>query len=302
MIENTALGNSSAATEYGATAVGYTARATGYQSTATGVQRVGKAQLMDMIAMLRLNAARLPGAYSGATGTNSTAIGAEAEAKTNDTAVGYNSTITADNSTAVGANSAIFSTNSVAIGADSVVSSGASGGTALGQNYTVQFGATNSVALGSDSVASEADTVSVGSSGSERRVTNVAAGVNATDAVNVANAQVSTNTSNIAINSKNIATNTGAIALNRTDIDQNTADIAKLETLVDDNQKGNAMEVIGLSPGERFGLNVGMAQFKDEYAIGVTGTGRLTNNLSAYVGVSATDDQISSKAGIQMRW
>src|SRR5689334_12725925 len=43
----------------------------------------------------------------------------------------------------------------------------------------------NSVAVGSDSVATDANTVSVGSSGNERRVTNVAAGVHGTDAVNV---------------------------------------------------------------------------------------------------------------------
>ncbi|HAN4380866.1 TPA: adhesin, partial [Escherichia coli] len=45
--------------------------------------------------------------------------------------------------------------------------------------------ADNSVALGTDSVANEENTISVGSSTNQRRITNVAAGVNATDAVNV---------------------------------------------------------------------------------------------------------------------
>ncbi|HFV0857749.1 TPA: YadA-like family protein [Escherichia coli] len=45
--------------------------------------------------------------------------------------------------------------------------------------------ADNSVALGSGSVANEENTISVGSSTNQRRITNVAAGVNATDAVNV---------------------------------------------------------------------------------------------------------------------
>ncbi|EFA4282736.1 TPA: YadA-like family protein [Escherichia coli] len=45
--------------------------------------------------------------------------------------------------------------------------------------------ADNSVALGIGSVANEENTISVGSSTNQRRITNVAAGVNATDAVNV---------------------------------------------------------------------------------------------------------------------
>ena len=46
--------------------------------------------------------------------------------------------------------------------------------------------ADNSVALGTGSVANEENTISVGSSTNQRRITNVAAGKNATDAVNVA--------------------------------------------------------------------------------------------------------------------
>ncbi|WP_061137358.1 YadA family autotransporter adhesin [Caballeronia fortuita] len=45
--------------------------------------------------------------------------------------------------------------------------------------------ATNSVALGTNSVADRANTISVGATGSERQITNVAAGTQDTDAVNV---------------------------------------------------------------------------------------------------------------------
>nr|WP_062610534.1 YadA-like family protein [Caballeronia calidae] len=55
--------------------------------------------------------------------------------------------------------------------------------TALGNG--AQATGANSVALGDRSVASEDNTVSVGSAGNERRVTNVAAGVNGTDAANM---------------------------------------------------------------------------------------------------------------------
>jgi autotransporter adhesin len=78
-----------------------------------------------------------------------------------------NATATGNNSTAAGANSNASGNNSTAIGGNS---------SATGDN---------SVAIGANSVANTANTVSVGSVGHERTVTNVAAGTNATDAVNV---------------------------------------------------------------------------------------------------------------------
>ncbi|SAL21160.1 hypothetical protein AWB71_01037 [Caballeronia peredens] len=55
--------------------------------------------------------------------------------------------------------------------------------TAMGANANAS--ADNSVALGANSVADRVNTVSVGSAGNERQITNVAAGTQATDAVNV---------------------------------------------------------------------------------------------------------------------
>ncbi|MFC5743749.1 ESPR-type extended signal peptide-containing protein [Dyella tabacisoli] len=74
---------------------------------------------------------------------------------------------TGSNSTAAGAGSTASGANSTAVGA---------GATASGDN---------SVAIGTGSVASTNNTVSVGSAGHERTVSNVAAGVNSNDAVNV---------------------------------------------------------------------------------------------------------------------
>ena len=141
------------------------------------------------------------GSYGLATGNDSYAAGA------NDTAIGGNAKVHADGSTAVGANSTVAAsaTNAVTVGADSAVnaSSGtavgqaatvsASSGTAVGQGASVASSATNSVALGSGSVATQANSVSVGSAGNERTITNVQAGVNATDAVNVSQLQSSQN-------------------------------------------------------------------------------------------------------------
>src|SRR5262249_35237454 len=62
-------------------------------------------------------------------------------------------------------------------------SSSGTGAIALGAGSSAS--APNSVALGNGSVANAPNTVSVGSAGNERRITNVAAGANPTDAVNV---------------------------------------------------------------------------------------------------------------------
>ncbi|MND92686.1 Adhesin YadA precursor [compost metagenome] len=84
-------------------------------------------------------------------------------------------------------------TNSVvkpkASGVDSVA--GGSGAEATGNN-SVAIGTSakasgeNSVAVGANSVADRANTVAVGNAGNERQITSVAAGVEDTDAVNVA--------------------------------------------------------------------------------------------------------------------
>jgi trimeric autotransporter adhesin len=63
--------------------------------------------------------------------------------------------------------------------------SSATGTDAVAIGGNAQATGNNAVALGSGSVAGEDNTVSVGAPGSERRITNVAAGTNDTDAVNV---------------------------------------------------------------------------------------------------------------------
>jgi peptidoglycan hydrolase CwlO-like protein len=74
-------------------------------------------------------------------------------------------------------------TNSIAIGTDASVGAGASGSIAFGNNASAT--ALNSVALGAGSLADRANTISVGSVGSERQIVNVAAGTQSTDAVNL---------------------------------------------------------------------------------------------------------------------
>ncbi|GAB2581532.1 hypothetical protein GCM10027066_24170 [Dyella jejuensis] len=156
----------------------------------------------------KANAGDTPGVALGyntvATGDNASAVGHNAQALgtyglavgndayaagENDTAIGGSAKVNADNSVSIGANSTVVAqaTNAVAVGANSSVS--ASSGTAIGQGASVTSHATNAVALGAGSVADRANSVSVGAAGSERQITNVAAGTQATDAVNVGQLQ-----------------------------------------------------------------------------------------------------------------
>jgi autotransporter adhesin len=92
---------------------------------------------------------------------------------------------TGTNSAAGGAGASASGDDALAVGNDS--SAAGDGSTALGTDASAT--GDNSVALGAGSVADQDDTVSVGSKGGERRITNVAAGVNPTDAVNVSQLQ-----------------------------------------------------------------------------------------------------------------
>jgi autotransporter adhesin len=140
-----------------------------------------------------------PGSYAtaGATaiGNNAQALGQDSYASGDnayaagegDMAIGANARVNADYGTAVGTNASIAASSprSTAIGANTVIGANAPSSTAIGYGAQVAAGAANSVALGAGSVATEPYTVSVGSAGSERRITNVAAGIDPTDAVNV---------------------------------------------------------------------------------------------------------------------
>ena len=108
------------------------------------------------------------GINAKANGAGAIAQGQNAQALTaGSVAIGSGAQANGDPTVAVGNNAVANGNNSVALGA---------GSTANGNN---------SVALGAGSMANQDNTVSVGSPGNERRITNVAPGVNPTDAVNV---------------------------------------------------------------------------------------------------------------------
>lgn len=84
---------------------------------------------------------------------------------------------------AVSATAGYFRADGNGDGTDAATVAAGMHAVAMGANASAQ--AENSVAIGANSVADRANTLSVGSAGSERQVTNVAAGTQDTDAVNL---------------------------------------------------------------------------------------------------------------------
>jgi autotransporter adhesin len=126
------------------------------------------------------------GTNAQASATQSTALGQTSAASgVGSTAVGFGSVASGAGSTAQGQFSVASGSQSSAFGAGA----NASGAGAVAVGVSSSASAANSVALGNGSVANAPNTVSVGSVGNERRVTNVAPGVNPTDAVNVSQLQ-----------------------------------------------------------------------------------------------------------------
>ena len=187
-IYSVAIGNDIHYTGESATAVGQQAHATGKVSTAIGIMTNVDADW---------NAAHqgqwrqagdhstAVGAYSGSWGLASTALGGFSRADEKfATAVGYGSHATAERATTLGAKAEARAYESVAIGAFSVADR--TGG------YVGLYAPedTNSLTWRANGGA-----VSVGSATLTRQITNVAAGTEATDAVNVAQLQEATQNS-----------------------------------------------------------------------------------------------------------
>ena len=158
-----------------------------------------------------------------ATGNGAVAIGDPNIATgTGAVAIGADNTATGDGAVALGNLSTATGDGAVALG--NGASALTAGSVAIGGNASAQ--AANSVALGAGSIADQANTVSVGAAGAERRITNLAAGTAATDAVNVA--QLTAATSTLAAANTQLQTDLAAETLART-----TADAA-LQTAITD--------------------------------------------------------------------
>ncbi|KWN13451.1 hypothetical protein WT83_18760 [Burkholderia territorii] len=171
-----AIGNAAVANGTSVLAFGSAATATGTGSMAFG--RLAKAT--------GGTSATAIGNDSIANGTSVLAIGSSATATGSGVvAIGRLATATSDNSTALGNQTSVLATGGVALGTLAGVSAGATNSVAIGNHATVDANVTNAMALGTNSNATRNDTISVGSSTLQRQITNMAAGTQDTDAVNV---------------------------------------------------------------------------------------------------------------------
>ncbi|MBV7585246.1 hypothetical protein KW851_20620, partial [Pseudomonas sp. PDM33] len=179
-----ALGSSSAAAGFTAVALGTSSNAAGSGSVAIG-QNASAANTVDIAiganATVAANAANALAIGSGSqAGGQSTSLGngADTHLTTYSVAIGHGTTVTGATGVALGAGAVTSAANSVALGTNSTTTANLA---AAGYNP-------GSGALSGTASAANGE-VSLGSSGKERRVTNVAAGSSATDAVNVSQLQ-----------------------------------------------------------------------------------------------------------------
>lgn len=148
---------------------------------------------------------------------------------------------------------------------------------AIGANATAS--AANSVALGAGSLADRASSVSVGAVGSERQITNVAAGTSATDAVNLSQLNQS-------------ASSTLSQANSYTDQRFNNTD-QQIRDLDRNTRKGiasaSALNVVTPYLPGRTTLNAGVAAYRGQAAMGI-GVSRWNDkgNINFNGGVSSS--------------
>ena len=236
---------------------------------------------------------------ASATGNNTTVIGAGASVTGNNTtAVGTSASATGNQSTAVGAGASAAGNQSTAVGASASAT------------------AKNSVAIGYGSVAGEANTVSVGNSNDSnvgtRRITNVAAGTNDNDAVNVkqindtfdskvgTTAQItSTNVisadNNVNQNLSAIDTAIGAYSNDVKNIDKDAsvkANISTLDTEIGSDNDIESTNVISANSSIKSNLS------SIDSTIGAYGTGTAynidTGNGTVKANISTLDNEIGS--------
>ncbi|AMN68054.1 YadA-like family protein [Psychrobacter sp. P11G5] len=170
--------NNEGATGEDAIAIGKDTSATGFKATAVGSENQASAGGSSAFGTLNNVSGEVSsafGVFNNVTGPASSAIGA------------FNN-ISGEASSAVGIENTIDADNAFIIGNNVTIAAGLNGAVGIGSDTTVtastlaSFAPTGTTVVGT---AIGSNVVSIGSAGSERRLTNVAAGGADTDAVNV---------------------------------------------------------------------------------------------------------------------
>jgi len=244
------------------------------------------------------------GAWSNVSGTNGTAIGYRTVAGAGSVAVGFENRATGSQSIAIGYRNLVTGNGSGAIGDPNVISG--NGSYAVGNNNTiasnnvfvlgngvnVAAGNDGAVVLGNGSTASGSGTVSVGAANAERRITNVAAGINATDAVNVS--QLNSGLNNL-----------------QGQITGLQGQVTGLQGQVFDLRETTGFGIAGataiamipdIQGDQRFALGMGVGGFDEFQAVAIGFTGRLTDNVTVKGGVSLSERQSTYGMGVSIGW
>lgn len=233
-----AVGENATATNRGAMALGGTTKATGFDSSAVGV-------------------------VSQAHSAQSAAFGAYAHVENNaaaSVAAGYNSRVKdgAENAVAVGMRSEVAAANAVALGSRANVAAANSAAIGAGAQVLAGDAVDGQSKFTNTAVAAANGVVSVGAASSERRIINVAGGINDTDAVNVAQLQKVNDDLTTKIN--NMTNNNSGLASRINGVERNAEDGVAL-----------SLATAGLvaPPQGKSGLVVGTGFFRGSNAVAI---------------------------------
>ncbi|WP_321903137.1 ESPR-type extended signal peptide-containing protein [Burkholderia cenocepacia] len=230
------------------------------------------------------------GNSASATGSSSVAVGANAGATggNNATALGSSASAASPWTTAVGSLAIADGASATAIGAQAH----ATGRRSMAIGVTSSASGDQAVAIGFGALADRDFTVSVGSATQQRQITNVAAGTEANDAVNVAQMNAGLSTTNAAI----AATNLNVSSLS-TGLSSTNSTVAGLSTGLSSTNSTVAGLSTGLSSTNSTvaGLSTGLSSTNSTVAglsTGLSSTNSTVAGLST--GLSST---VSTVAG-----
>ncbi|MDN7535554.1 YadA family autotransporter adhesin, partial [Burkholderia orbicola] len=217
--------------------------------------------------------------FSGTDVTPGSSTAANAGTGTGNTAAGSGASVGggANNATVIGSNASATKDNGAAIG--SGAKSTGEGATAIGSNASAS--GSQSVAIGSGSVANEANTVSFGNADNpdtNRRIVNIADGVNANDAASKGQLDRAV----------------GGLQGQINDVSKNAySGIAAATALT---------MIPGVDPGKTLSFGVGGATYKGYQAVAFGGEARITQNLKMKAGVGLSSGGNTVGVGASYQW
>uniref|UniRef100_UPI003704B001 YadA-like family protein n=1 Tax=Burkholderia contaminans TaxID=488447 RepID=UPI003704B001 len=210
-------------------------------------------------------------------GVGNTAAGSGAVVGTgvnNGTVVGSNANVSASNGTAIGSGSKSSAEGATAIGNNANASGSKSA--AIGDGASAS--GSNSVALGAGSMATSDNTVSVGSATQQRTISNLADGVNASDAATKGQMDRAI----------------GGVQGQVNELSRNAySGIAAATALT---------MIPGVDPGKTLSFGIGGATFQGYQAVAFGGEARITQNLKMKAGVGLSSGGNTVGVGASYQW